>query len=101
MPMPEWMKDPKLASDPAWSLARAWYVGEVCEKIMMMADEQGLVKASKVVDLLLDPDVDTMKQHYVTACMLTEPALTFARSLTKYFGPSPPAVAARLGLDSL
>ena len=54
MPMPEWMKDPKLASDPAWSLARAWYVGEVCEKIMMMADEQGLVKASKVVDLLLD-----------------------------------------------
>jgi len=52
--MPEWMKDPKLASDPAWSLARAWYVGEVCEKIMMMADEQGLVKASKVVDLLLD-----------------------------------------------
>jgi len=42
-----------------------------------------------------------MKQHYVTACMLTEPALTFARSLTKYFGPSPPAVAARLGLDSL
>ena len=54
MPMPEWMKDPKLASDPAWSLARAWYVVEVCEKIMMMADEQGLVKASKVVDLLLD-----------------------------------------------
>jgi len=54
VPMPEWMKDPKLASDPAWSLARAWYVGEVCEKIMMMADEQGLVKASKVVDLLLD-----------------------------------------------
>ena len=68
---------------------------------MMMADEHGLVKASKVVDLLLDPDVDTMKQHYVTACMLTEPALTFARSLTKYFGPSPPAVAARLGLDFL
>jgi hypothetical protein len=64
MPMPEWMKDPKLASDPAWSLARAWYVGEVCEKIMMMADDQGLVKASKVVDLLLDPDVNTMKQHY-------------------------------------
>jgi len=62
--MPEWMKDPKLASDPAWSLARAWYVGEVCEKIMMMADGQGLVKASKVVDLLLDPDVNTMKQHY-------------------------------------
>jgi hypothetical protein len=31
---------------------------------MMMADEQGLVKASKVVDLLLDPDVNTMKQHY-------------------------------------
>jgi len=59
MPMPEWMRDPKFASDPAWSLARAWYVGEVCEKIMMMADEQGLVKASKVVDLLLDPDVDT------------------------------------------
>jgi hypothetical protein len=54
---------------------------------MMMADEQGLVKASKVVDLLLDPGVDTTKQHYVTACMVTEPALTFARSLTKYFGP--------------
>ena len=51
-------------SDPAWSLARAWYVGELCEKIIMMADEQGLVKASKVVDLLLDPDVNTMKQHY-------------------------------------
>ena len=33
-------------------------------KIMMMADEQGLVKASKVVDLLLDPNVNTMKQHY-------------------------------------
>ena len=88
MQMPEWMRDPKFASDPAWSLARAWYVSEVCEKIIMMADEQGLVKASKVVDLLLDPDVDTMKQHYVTACMLTEPALSFARSLTKYFGPS-------------
>ena len=86
--MPEWMRDPKFASDPAWSLARAWYVGEVCEKIMMMADEQGLVKASKVVDLLLDPDVDTTKQHYVTACMVTEPALAFAGSLTKYFGPS-------------
>ena len=71
--MPDWMKDPKLASDPAWSLARAWYVGEVCQKIMMMADEQGLVKSSQVVrdciaqlvvDLLLDPDVNTMKQHY-------------------------------------
>ena len=55
---------PEFASDPTWSLARAWYVGEVCEKIMMMADEQGLVKASKVVDLLLDLDVNTMKQHY-------------------------------------
>ena len=31
---------------------------------MMMADEQGLVKASKVVDLLFDPDADTIKQHY-------------------------------------
>ena len=61
---PKWMKDPKLASDPAWSLARAWYVGEVCGKIMTMADKRGLVKASKVVDLLLDPDVAVMKQHY-------------------------------------
>jgi hypothetical protein len=73
MSMPEWMKDLKLASDPAWSLTRAWYVGEVCERIMMMTDEQGLVKSSQVVrdciaqlvvDLLLDPDVNTMKQHY-------------------------------------
>ena len=47
MPIPKWMKDPKLASDPAWSLARAWYVGEVCGKIMTMADKRGLVKASK------------------------------------------------------
>jgi len=64
MPNPEWMKDPKLATDPAWSLARAWYVGEVCETIMIMADRQGMVKASKVVDLLLQPDVNTIKQHY-------------------------------------
>ena len=64
MSIPKWMKDPKLASDPAWSLARAWYVGEVCGKIMTMADKRGLVKASKVVDLLLDPDVAVMKQHY-------------------------------------
>ena len=64
MSITKWMKDPKLASDPAWSLARAWYVGEMCGKIMTMADKRGLVKASKVVGLLLDPDVDAMKQHY-------------------------------------
>ena len=28
MPNPELMKDPKLATDPACSLARAWYMGE-------------------------------------------------------------------------